>query len=187
MENCYDVSKYEKGRRIYRVRDLEPGKKYILQSDECALVAVIIRLDFVGGGFGVDFMIENARQYNKYIFEIRLWPYMVETWKRSAAHTPEYEIYEAVEPLFTCSQCGSHDIPTPIPAFYPNSGQIVGRSCNYCRCKHCGTINRLVWVSGYPFQYSFWRKINDFDGIVTGKECNPAYTYRAWLERTGQL
>lgn len=53
---------------------------------------------------------------------------------------------------FMCRACYKTDVPMPISAVQVISGQRIGRSCNYWRCT-CGTINRHIWVTGYPTRY----------------------------------
>lgn len=53
---------------------------------------------------------------------------------------------------FMCRGCYKDDTPMPIKAVQIVRGQRIGRSCNYWRCE-CGTINKYIWVSGYPTRY----------------------------------
>lgn len=143
---CYNTTQYVKGRRIYRVRDLIPGNKYIFASEVAVWVATVNNLERLGHGWGIDYRILDAEKYGRNTFSMRLWDYMLEP---CVMHEPTFEVYEALTPEYTCKQCGAHDVPMPIPAVQIIKGQRIGRSCNYYRCEHCNTINKHIWITGY--------------------------------------
>lgn len=155
MRTCYDESKYVKGKRIYRVKDVQIGKEYIFVStiNDTAFMALVLRMELEG----FDYSILDAYRYKLNGFDYHMWDYMLEPRKVGKLEIHSFEVYEAVEPAFTCKHCKSHDVPVPISAVQVINGQRIGYSCNYWRCE-CGTINRHVWNSGYPTRYELTRE-----------------------------
>lgn len=150
MRTCYDESKYVKGKQIFSMKQIKVGSLYFMADDRAVYVARVFRVEsYNGKSYGVDYQIMDTAKYRLNNFEYRLWDFMMQRGK----FEPIYTVHEAVEPAFTCKACKSHAVPMPISAVQIINGQRIGRSCNYYRCAHCGTLNRHVWVTGYPTRY----------------------------------
>jgi hypothetical protein len=139
---------YVKGDQIYREEDFKVGELYILEneSDESILLIRVYKMEWYASAidgsdcYTVSYNIINASKFRLNNFDYVLYFFMGN------------KAYKAVEAVFTCKKCGSHDYGMPIQAGQNINGQRVGRACNYYRCRHCNTINRHVWLTGYNFE-----------------------------------
>lgn len=149
---------YIKGKQIYRLQDVKPGAKYIIESlqfgEGVRVVGFCSRLQADPGKtgkpfYGAYFDITRTKETRFSDYNWYLWDFYIKPNAR-IGDVLAYNIWEAVEPAFTCKECGSHKIGMPVSAVSIINGQRIGRTCNYYRCPDCNTLNRHVWITGYP-------------------------------------
>lgn len=162
MRNC--VEKYIKGKLIQRVQDMQPGKLYIKENYQFG-VRTLIKVNSTEADH-LHFVIMDALRWHLNNFDYVLWDSMIMAHPQDPSLCASCLIWEAVEAEFCCKSCGNMDTPMPIPAYQIISGQRVGRSCNYYRCAKCGTLNRHIWITGYPTRYELQERFTYYVRMI---------------------